>query len=88
MSVDPEEIIKQCIETLEYIMGDRSVPKNIRRAAENVKARLLCVNVSPSVRVASAITVLDEMGADPNLPLHTRTLIWGVVSRLEVISVD
>ncbi|MCD5409535.1 MAG: UPF0147 family protein [Methanocellales archaeon] len=88
MSVDSEKIIKQCISDLEHIMGDRSVPRNIRRAAEGVKARLLGVDESPTVRVASAIAMLDEVCADPNIPLYTRTLVWGVVSQLEAISVD
>lgn len=88
MSADSEKIIKQCIGDLERVMGDRSVPRNIRYVADSIKARLLNVDESPTVRVASAISMLDEMCVDPNIPLYTRTLIWGVVSQLEVISVD
>ena len=83
-----ENVIKQCVEVLERIMGDDTVPRNIRRSAESVKSILLNKEDSEAVRAASAISVLDEISNDPNIPLHTRTLIWNVASQLETIPVD
>ena len=37
------------------------------------------------VRIASAISKLDEMANDPNIPLHGRTLIWNIISQLEQV---
>jgi uncharacterized protein len=68
-------------------MSDDAVPRNIRRSAENVKSMLLDDKVSDSVKAASAISVLDEISNDPNIPLHTRTLIWNVASQLETIPI-
>ncbi len=82
-----EETIKQCVEVLERIMSDDAVPRNIRRSAENVKAILQDKSVNEAVKAASAISVLDEISNDPNIPLHTRTLIWNVASQLETIPV-
>lgn len=82
-----EETIKQCVEVLERIMSDDAVPRNIRRSAENVKAILQDKNVNEAIKAASAISVLDEISNDPNIPLHTRTLIWNVASQLETIPV-
>ncbi len=82
-----EETIKQCVEVLERIMSDDAVPRNIRRSAENVKAILQDRGVNEAVKAASAISVLDEISNDPNIPLHTRTLIWNVASQLETIPV-
>jgi len=82
-----EKVLKQCVEVLERIMSDDAVPRNIRRSAENVKAILLDVNINDAVKAASAISILDEISNDPNIPLHTRTLIWNVASQLETIPV-
>ncbi|MFB3765717.1 MAG: UPF0147 family protein [Methanotrichaceae archaeon] len=82
-----EETIKQCVEVLERIMSDDAVPRNIRRSAENVKVILQDKSVNEAVKAASAISVLDEISNDPNIPLHTRTLIWNVASQLETIPV-
>jgi uncharacterized protein (UPF0147 family) len=38
------------------------------------------------VRATSAILILDDLANDPNIPLHGRTLIWNVISQLEVLS--
>ena len=83
-----ENVIKQCVEVLERIMSDDTVPRNIRRSADSVKATLLNVQESEAIRAASAISILDEISNDPNIPLHTRTLIWNVASQLETIPVE
>lgn len=88
MTVNPTEIIKQCIDVLDRIHNDDSVPRNIRRNADNIKAVLSNEKEHPSVRAAMVISNLDEMGNDPNVPIHTRTLIWGLSSQLESIPVD
>lgn len=69
-------------------MSDDAVPRNIRRSAENVKSILLDESVKDSIKAASAISILDEISNDPNIPLHTRTLIWNVASQLETVPVD
>ena len=82
---DKEGILKQSIEILARIVGDDSVPRNIRRAADEAKTRLLNREDSDAVRAAYAISILDDISNDPNMPLHTRTLIWNVVSQLEKV---
>lgn len=88
MTHDPEETIRQCVEVLERIINDDSVPRNIRRSADEVKSILLNKSESPAVRAASGISILDDMTNDPNIPMHTRTLIWNIASNLETIPVE
>ncbi len=83
-----EDVIKQCVEVLERIMSDDTVPRNIRRSTENMKSILLNDKDPEAVRASSAISILDEISNDPNIPLHTRTLIWNVASQLETVPVD
>ena len=82
------EIIKQCIDALDKIINDDSVPRNIRRSADNIKNILSSEKDTPSRKAAMVISNLDEIGNDPNVPIHTRTLIWSLSSRLESIPVD
>ena len=82
------EIIKQCIDALDKIINDDYVPRNIRRAADNIKNILSSEKDTPSRKAAIVISNLDEIGNDPNVPIHTRTLIWSLSSRLESIPVD
>jgi len=79
---DLEPIVK----LLTNIIEDRTVPRNIRAAAEEAKKELTeKTNNTWDIRLSSAISVLDEITNDPNMPLHTRTEIWNVVSMLETI---
>lgn len=67
---------------LDQIINDRTVPKNIRKAAEDSKS-ILSSTQAEQVKISTAIHILDEIINDPNMPLYTRTQIWNVVSMLE-----
>lgn len=88
MPPNTNEVIRQCIEVLERIINDDSVPRNIRRNADSMKNTLSNEKEKISIRAAMVVSRLDEIGNDPNVPLHTRTLIWGLSSQLETIPVD
>ncbi|MFH1100456.1 MAG: UPF0147 family protein [Methanobacteriota archaeon] len=80
------EKISQICDGLDMLSGDTSIPRNIRRGAEDVK-RILRTDSDPiDLRVASATSLLDELANDPNIPLHGRTLIWNIMSRLEELA--
>jgi len=85
---DKEEIVKKCTEMLEELMGDITVPRNIRRSTSAVKNKLLNGDAPLAVRVATVISDLDELTTNPNIPSHTRALVWSIVSQLETIAVD
>jgi len=82
----PDDKIAQVCDGLDMLHEDNSIPRNIRRGAEEVKNTLMNSNDPMDVRVASASSRLDEMANDPNIPLHGRTLIWNIMSRLEEIA--
>jgi len=83
-----QDTIKQSIGILTRIIEDDSVPRNIRRAADEAKNRLLNKEESEAVRAAYVISILDDISNDPNIPIHTRTLIWNIASQLEKVSVE
>lgn len=83
MSLDPK--LKQVAELMVRIAEDTSVPRNIRRAASEARETLLKKEGDPVVKAASATIILDEISDDPNMPIHTRTMIWNAISILETI---
>ena len=69
----------------EYIMENNSVPRNIREAAQESNTLLKDESQDQSVKISTVLTKLDEISNDPNIPVHARTLIWEVLSKLESI---
>lgn len=81
-----EDKISQVCDGLNMLNEDNSIPRNIRRGADEVKRILLKESDPLDVRVATATARLDELANDPNIPLHGRTLIWNIMSRLEELA--
>ena len=75
----------QIVEVLNQVVEDTSVPRNIRRSAEEARKTLLNEKEEIGVRAGSAIYILEEISNDRNLPTHARTLIWNVSSELETV---
>ncbi|MEF8879011.1 MAG: UPF0147 family protein [Candidatus Thermoplasmatota archaeon] len=81
-----EEKIGNICEGLDMLTEDNSIPRNIREGAKEVKKILLDDSDALDVRVSSATSRLDELANDPNIPLHGRTLVWNIMSRLEELA--
>ena len=80
-----EDTINEVCEILEYIMENSTVPRNIREVAENSKEMLLDKTLEESIKISTVLGNLDEISNDPNIPVHARTLIWEILSKLETI---
>ncbi|MCL5405052.1 MAG: UPF0147 family protein [Candidatus Marsarchaeota archaeon] len=78
------ELIKQANAQMDMLINDTSVPKNVRTAISEAKAKLN-EQGEYSVRASSAIYNLDAVSNDINLPPQARTIIWSVLSTLESI---
>lgn len=87
MTVQDEQL-GTCIQMLQHIMEDSSIPRNIRRVADETRTILLDSSKSVGLRAATAISKIDEISNDPNMPVHARTRIWELVSQLESIPLD
>lgn len=71
---------------LDEIAEDRTVPRNIRTLIQQAKADLNNEKSDWPVRINAAVSVLDEVSNDPNIPTYSRTQIWNIVSLLEVMN--
>jgi len=80
-----EERIEEAMNMLGMVSEDTTTPRNIRRTAKQAITALQLLDNTPAVRAANAISVLDEILQDPNMPPYTRVKLWNVMSLLEAI---
>ena len=79
-----EEELKSVAELMEAVAGDFSVPRNIRKAVSDAREKILSEE-DATVKISAAIYLLDDISNDINMPPHTRTEIWTIISDLEAI---
>jgi len=82
---DYEERVKQAMVVLGQVSEDATTPRNIRRAAKESMDTLQSTRFTPAVRASNAISRLDDILQDPNMPPYTRVKLWNVMSLLEAI---
>lgn len=80
-----EERIRQALAVLGEVSEDTTTPRNIRRAAKDSMDALQTTEFTPAVKASNAISILDEILQDPNMPPYTRVKLWNVMSILEAI---
>lgn len=80
-----EKRIKQATFILNQVSEDNTTPRNIRRAAKGSMDALQLAEYTPAVRASNAISTLDEILQDPNMPPYTRVKLWNIMSILEAI---
>ena len=80
-----EQRVEEAVVVLDAISEDSTTPRNIRRAAKNAIESLRTGQYSMAVRASNAISMMDEILQDPNMPPYTRVKLWNVMSILEAI---
>jgi len=80
-----EEKVKQAVAVLGLVSEDTTTPRNIRRAAKESIDSLQSAQYTLAVRASNAVSILDEILQDPNMPPYTRVKLWNVMSFLEAI---
>ena len=80
-----EEKIKQALAVLGEVSEDSTTPRNIRRAAKDAMNTMKTNEYTAAVRAANAVSLLDEILQDPNMPPYTRVKLWNVMSMIEAI---
>jgi uncharacterized protein (UPF0147 family) len=80
-----EQRVEEAVVVLDAVSEDSTTPRNIRRAAKNAIESLRTTQYSMAVRASNAISMMDEILQDPNMPPYTRVKLWNVMSILEAI---
>ncbi|MBP5083294.1 MAG: UPF0147 family protein [Methanomicrobium sp.] len=85
---DPQKTINYCVQMLSAIIDDSTIPRNIRKVADETRKVLSDDSQALGMRAATALSLVDEVSNDPNMPVHARTRIWELVSQLETLPLD
>ena len=80
-----EEKIVKSIAVLQSVADSNITPRNIRKIVKDSMIILQDKTLSQGVRAANAISMLDEISQDPNMPSYARVTIWNAVSTLESV---
>lgn len=85
---DHEEV-KKAFETVENLLngmlGDRSVPRNIKRVAQRGINELHREDETPGVISSNVMHMVYDLAQDANIPFHARTTVYRIISILEKI---
>ena len=76
--------LKPITDMLDSLIGDASVPRNVRNILADAK-RKLAESDDPVAGMSGAIYDLDAVSNDINLSMHARTLVWNLLSELESV---
>ncbi len=80
-----QEFLQNSLDTLNQVATNASTPKNIRKNIQDLVNDLKSEEYSMSVRASNAISLLDDITQDPNVPSYVRVTLWQAVSTLENI---
>ena len=83
-----EEIL-DTFEKVDYLLNgmiqDRGVPRNIKRVAQKGIDELKREDDTPAVLASSVMYMITDLSQDANIPFHSRTTIYRIISLLENI---
>ena len=85
MSEENKQAMESALQTLNQLATSHSTPKNFKKTISDLIIELQTDEYSISVRAANAISTLDDITQDPNVPSFVRTALWQAVSVLESI---
>ncbi len=70
---------------LNGMINDRGVPRNIKRVASKGIEELKREDDSPAVLASGVMYMITDLSQDANIPFHSRTTIYRIISLLENI---
>ncbi len=83
-----EEIL-DTFEKVDYLLNgmikDRGVPRNIKRVAQKGIDELQRDDDTPAVLASNVMYMITDLSQDANIPFHSRTTIYRIISLLENI---
>ncbi|MBS3062154.1 MAG: UPF0147 family protein [Candidatus Diapherotrites archaeon] len=87
LKADVKKDIAEVKTLMEGIVGDSTVPRNIRSVLSDAIHKISSQAESDEIGVAigTAIYLMEDISSDINMPSHTRTEIWTIISQLESI---
>lgn len=82
---DANDMVQRSIAMLQMLNEDPTIPRNIRKVADETMKILLDEKKQISLRASLALSKIDEVASDSNIPMHARTKVWEIASALEAV---
>ncbi|HJJ46289.1 MAG TPA: UPF0147 family protein [Methanocorpusculum sp.] len=82
---DANDMIQRSIAMLQMLNEDPTIPRNVRKVADETMKILLDEKKQISLRASLALSKIDEIASDSNIPMHARTKVWEIASALEAV---
>ncbi|MCX8163377.1 MAG: UPF0147 family protein [Candidatus Micrarchaeota archaeon] len=79
-----KEELQNILTMLDFLIEDTSLPRNIRRKIQEAKD-ILKSEQDFQTKVSSAVQTLVQASEDVNMPMHGRTYIWDILTKLEAL---
>lgn len=76
--------LKNLEELMQDVLTDHSVPRNVRAIVEEAMQKISGKELKIE-DFSTAVYMMDDISKDLNLPSHTRTDIWEIISMMETI---
>jgi uncharacterized protein (UPF0147 family) len=77
--------VKAVISKIDEVLADYSMPKRIKLVLSQIKSDLGKNQKDVDVAITTSIYTLDEITNDVNVPMHSKTVIWDIISELEAL---
>ncbi len=79
-----EKELKELLELMKTVVTDHQVPRNIRGIVEDAMEKVSGKQVKIE-DLSTAVYMMDDISKDLNIPNHTRTDVWEIISMMETI---
>lgn len=80
-----EKAFKNVEQLLNGMLNDRSVPRNIKRVATRCIDEINTSEETQGIIASNVMYQIDDVSTDPNVPFHSRTTVYRILSLLEKI---
>ncbi len=84
MSTDVKKELEELLEMMKEVATDHQVPRNIRGIVEEAMEKVSGKEVKIE-DLSTAVYKMDDISKDLNIPDHTRTDVWEIISAMEAI---
>ena len=79
------ERLEKALGILQQVYESPQTPRNVRKVVKDSLDMLKNDEMTPAVRAANVMSMLDEVMQDPNMPSFIRVTLWNTFSILEGI---
>lgn len=70
---------------IDEALREQAIPKRVKLVLERARKEIAGDKKDADVALTTAIYDLDEIVNDVNIPMHSKTVIWDLISNLESI---